>query len=197
MLRAAHDELVDDPQIDVIAISCNPGDKAHWVEQAAKAGKHVFLNKPMCESLDSARRIVDAVARHGIQLVHDIIVIRFNPVTAKLWTSSGGDYMQASALRPQLGDDVPGRLPARRGLAGAPDPPAAAGGGELTNMGCYAIDYMVALWGRPLSVQAKWRKTWDPYRAADVEIRPDRRPTTATSTPPLRQASRRSGRSRR
>lgn len=83
-LRATPAELVDDPEIDVLAICTDPCDKAHWVEQAAQAGKHVFLNKPMCESLASARRIEDAVRRHGVQLVHDIVAIRFHPVTAKL-----------------------------------------------------------------------------------------------------------------
>jgi predicted dehydrogenase len=36
-------------------------------------------------------------------------------------------------------------------------------------MGCYAIDFAVALLGRPKSVTAKWRKEWDAYRQANVE----------------------------
>ena len=44
-----------------------------------------------------------------------------------------------------------------------------SGGGEMTNMGCYAIDYAVSLLGRPRAVTAKWRKEWDVYKAADVE----------------------------
>jgi predicted dehydrogenase len=36
-------------------------------------------------------------------------------------------------------------------------------------MGCYAIDYMVALWGRPRSVQAKAGAPWHVYREAGVE----------------------------
>ena len=50
------------------------------------------------------------------------------------------------------------------------DPPSQSGGGEMTNLGCYAIDYMVALWGRPKSVQAKSSNYWDIYRNAEVEI---------------------------
>ena len=49
------------------------------------------------------------------------------------------------------------------------DPPEKSGGGEMTNMGCYAIDYAVSLLGMPRAVTAKWRKTWDVYREADVE----------------------------
>ena len=35
------------------------------------------------------------------------------------------------------------------------DPPARSGGGELTNLGCYAVDYMIGLWGRPRLIEAK------------------------------------------
>jgi predicted dehydrogenase len=169
-LRAMPEELVDDPEIDVLAISCDPCDKAEWVERGAQAGKHIFLNKPMCESLDSARRIVEAVRRHGVQLVHDIVVIRFHPVTAKLLgevrrAAYGPPLHYAHSWGMTFSQDFPLALLWPERL----DPPSVSGGGELTNMGCYAIDYMVALWGRPKSVQAKCMKTWDVYRGADVE----------------------------
>jgi predicted dehydrogenase len=169
-LRATPGELVDDPDIDVVAISCDPCDKAEWVERAAAAGKHIFLNKPMCDSLASARRIEAAVRRHGVQLVHDIVVIRFHPVTAKLLDevrrdAYGRPLHYAHSWGMTFSEDFPlaALWPERL------DPPSASGGGELTNMGCYAVDYMVALWGRPKSVQAKWMKTWDVYEDAGVE----------------------------
>jgi predicted dehydrogenase len=49
------------------------------------------------------------------------------------------------------------------------DPPAVSGGGEMTNMGCYAIDYAVALLGSPNAVQATCTAFWDIYRDAGVE----------------------------
>lgn len=48
-------------------------------------------------------------------------------------------------------------------------PMARSGGGELTNLGCYAVDYMIGLWGRPKSIQAKSASYWDVYREAEVE----------------------------
>jgi hypothetical protein len=39
------------------------------------------------------------------------------------------------------------------------DPAEKSGGGEMTNMGCYAIDFAVALLGRPRAATAKWRET--------------------------------------
>jgi predicted dehydrogenase len=163
-------ELIDDRRVDVVAVCCDPCDKAHWVEQAAAAGKHVFLNKPFAESLDSARRIEAAVERHGVQLVHDIVAVRFDPVLAKLLAEvRAGTYGEplhhahtfgmTFSVDFALADIWPERL----------DPPGRSGGGELTNLGCYAVDYMVALWGLPASIQAKRMDTWDVYRDAGVE----------------------------
>jgi predicted dehydrogenase len=169
-LHAAPEQLLEDPGIDVIAICSDPCDKAAWVERAAEAGKHVFLNKPMCESLDSARRIEAAVRRHGIQLVHDIVVLRFNPVTARLLDDvRRGAYGEPLHYAHSWGMTFPADFPLATVWPERLDPPGISGGGELTNMGCYAVDYMVALFGRPQSVQARWMKTWDVYREAGVE----------------------------
>ena len=134
-----------------MALCCDPCDKAHWVEQAAAAGKHVFLNKPFCESLESARRIEAAVERHGVQLVHDIVAVRFEPGDGEAAQEvRDGRYGEASAPCPQLRHDLLARLPARRHSGpSASTRRAKSGGGELTNLGCYAVDYMVALWGLP------------------------------------------------
>jgi predicted dehydrogenase len=162
--------LIEDPEIDVVAICCDPCDKAHWVERAAEASKHVFLNKPMCESLASARRIEAAVSRHGIHLVHDIVAIRFNPVTAKLLDEvRRGEYGQPLHYAHSWGMTFSPDFPLVEVWPERLDPPSMSGGGELTNMGCYAIDYMVALFGRPASVQAKSMHTWGVYRSAEVE----------------------------
>lgn len=169
-LAESPEALIADSAVDVVAISCDPCDKARWVEQAAAAGKHVFLNKPFADSLGSARRIEAAVERHGVQLVHDIVIARFHPVTAKLVGEvragvygeplhHAHSFAMTFSLDFPLADLWPERL----------DPPAKSGGGELTNLGCYPIDYMVALWGSPRSVQAKSAATWEVYREAGVE----------------------------
>jgi predicted dehydrogenase len=169
-LRADARELIEDPAIDVVAVCTDPCDKASWVEAAAEAGKHVFLNKPMCESLDSARRIESAVERHGIQLVHDIVVIRFHPVTARLLDEvRRGAYGEPLHHAHSWGMTFSTDFPLAELWPERLDPPWKSGGGELMNMGCYCVDYMVALWGRPQSVQAKSMRTWDAYRRAGVE----------------------------
>jgi predicted dehydrogenase len=169
-LAKSYDEVIRHPEVDFVTISCDPCDKAAMVEKAAAAGKHVFINKPFCDSLDSARRIAAAVRKYKVHCVHDIPMVRFVPVYARLLgdvragkygTVMGYHHLFGMNFDPgfDLGSAWPERL----------DPPEKSGGGEMTNMGCYAIDFAVSLFGRPKAVTAKWRKLWDVYKRADVE----------------------------
>lgn len=169
-LSASYDAVIANPEVDFVAVTCDPSDKAVLVKKAAAAGKHIFLNKPFADSLDSARRIYQAVRRHQVWLVHDIPMVRGIPVFARLLSEvqAGGQgkvlgYHHLFGMNFDPSFDLKGTWPERL------DPPDKSGGGEMTNMGCYAIDYAVALFGRPRNVTAKWRKEWDVYKAANVE----------------------------
>ncbi|UCD27542.1 MAG: Gfo/Idh/MocA family oxidoreductase [Planctomycetota bacterium] len=169
-LAGSYDAVINHPQVDFVAVACDPCDKAEIVEKAAVAGKHIFLNKPFSESLASARRIARAVKKHKVYLVHDIPMVRFIPVYARLLREvRAGKYGKVMGYHHLFGMnfapdfDLETRWPERL------DPPEKSGGGEITNMGCYAIDFAVSLFGKPKAVTAKWRKMWDVYKEADVE----------------------------
>lgn len=169
-LAGSYQEVINHPDVDIVAITCHPGDKADMVETAAAAGAHIFLNKPLGESLDSARRIAEAVKTHNVSFVHDIPMVRFIPVYARLLEEVGAGihgrvmgYHHLFGMNFSLDVDFMATWPERF------DPPEQSGGGEMTNMGCYALDYAVSLFGRPQTVTAKWQKTWDLYETADVE----------------------------
>jgi predicted dehydrogenase len=170
-LAPSPEALLEDPAIDIIALACSPHEKAAWVEKTAQAGKHIFLNKPMAESLDSAWRIERAVAGSAIQLVYDIPAIgRFDPVTARLLDEvRAGRYGRAINYTHTFSFTFSTDFPLATVWPERLDPPSRSGGGELTNLGCYAIDYMIGLWGRPKSIQAKSTSYWDVYREARVE----------------------------
>ena len=165
------DALLEDPAIDIVALACSPHEKAEWVERAVEAGKHLFLNKPMAESLESARQIEMAVAGSTIQLVYDIPAIgRFHPVTARLLDEvRAGRYGRAINYAHSFSFTFSTDFPLATVWPERLGPPSKSGGGELTNLGCYAVDYMVGLWGRPKSIQAKSTAYWDVYREAGVE----------------------------
>ena len=169
-LAGSYDEVIGHPHVEIVAITCDPCDKAEWVERAAVAGKHIFLNKPMCESLTSARRIADAVRRHGVHFVHDIPMVRFVPVYARLLDEvRAGEHGKVMGYHHLFGMNFAPDFDLRAAWPERLDPPGKSGGGEMTNMGCYAIDYAVALLGSPKEVSAKWRRTWDVYQESEVE----------------------------
>jgi pectate lyase len=169
-LAESYQAVVAHPDVDIVAVTCDPCDKASMVEMAAAAGKAIFLNKPFCESLNSARRIAAAVKRHDVPLVHDIPMVRFVPVYARLLREvRAGTYGRVMGYHHLFGMNFAPDFDLAAVWPERLDPAAKSGGGEMTNMGCYAIDFAVSLFGRPKAVTAKWRKTWDVYREADVE----------------------------
>jgi len=169
-LSGSYEKVINHPEIDFVAIACDPCDKAELVEKAAAAGKHIFLNKPFGESLDSARRIAKAVKDNNVHLVHDIPMVRFVPVYARLLQEvRAGKYGKVMGYHHLFGMNFAPDFKLKTRWPERLDPPQTSGGGEMTNMGCYAIDYVVSLFGRPKSVTAKWRKTWDVYQEAGVE----------------------------
>lgn len=62
--RASTDsqELISDPSINVVVIATRHNSHASYVERAREAGKHVFVEKPLCLNLDELARIEAAYA---------------------------------------------------------------------------------------------------------------------------------------
>lgn len=60
------DAMLADPSIDVISICSYPWLHAHHARAAAKAGKHLIIEKPLALSWDDCLAIRDAVAEAGV-----------------------------------------------------------------------------------------------------------------------------------
>jgi predicted dehydrogenase len=77
------EDLLGDKQIDIVNLS-GPN-QVHTPQgiAAAKAGKHVLVEKPMCLSMDEARALRDAVAQAGVRSIVSF-VLRWNPLFENL-----------------------------------------------------------------------------------------------------------------
>jgi predicted dehydrogenase len=64
-------ELLADPEVDAIAIATPVRTHYELAMAALCAGKHVWLEKPMTETLEQARRLVDEAQRRGLVLLVD------------------------------------------------------------------------------------------------------------------------------
>ncbi len=53
-------DLLNDPEIEAVSIVTHVDQHADMAVAALKAGKHVFLEKPMADSVENGRRIVEA-----------------------------------------------------------------------------------------------------------------------------------------
>lgn len=57
---------LEDPAIDAVIVTTPTPTHASVVEAAAQAGKAIFVEKPIAESLEAGRRVVQAVERAGV-----------------------------------------------------------------------------------------------------------------------------------
>lgn len=64
-------DLLDDTSIDAIAIATPVNTHFDLAMAALKAGKHVWLEKPMTETSEQARRLVEEADRRGLTLIVD------------------------------------------------------------------------------------------------------------------------------
>ncbi|HHR85094.1 MAG TPA: inositol 2-dehydrogenase [Candidatus Acetothermia bacterium] len=60
--------ILDDPRIDAVFICTSTDTHASLIEQAAKAGKHIFCEKPIALDLPTIDRALATVGRAGVSL---------------------------------------------------------------------------------------------------------------------------------
>lgn len=148
-------ELIAMDDIDVVAI-CTPNvDHEEMAVAALKAGKHVYIDKPLSVTADESIRIAEAAeaARGFTRVAYNY---RFYPATlrAKQLMEEGriGNILQFEA---------------RYLHGGSIDPKKPIGwkqqlqGGALLDMGSHVLDLMTHLMGYPKKAFCKMRKLYD------------------------------------
>ena len=65
-------EIMNDPEVDLIKIATSHEVHLPIIEAAAKAGKHIFCEKPMAMRDEEAYKIIRAVRRGGVKLCVDL-----------------------------------------------------------------------------------------------------------------------------
>jgi myo-inositol 2-dehydrogenase/D-chiro-inositol 1-dehydrogenase len=85
-----YSEVINHPEVDAVVI-CSPTDThAQYIVAAAKAGKHIFCEKPVDLSLEVIQDALDAVAKAGVKLMVGFNR-RFDPNFSKLKQLVGDD----------------------------------------------------------------------------------------------------------
>ena len=169
-LASGYDEVIHHPDIQILIVTSNPCDKADLIEKAAAAGKAIFVNKPLCHSPEDAKRIVRAIEKHGTPAVFDAPMIKgISAYDCLLKRVRAGEFGRIINYHHSFGMLFDQDFPIAKRWPERFDPPSVSGGGEMTNMGCYAIDFALRMLGLPLGIQARSQTFWEPYSASNVE----------------------------
>ncbi len=143
--------LLNDPAVDVITICTPSGQHAEQAIRAARAGKHVLVEKPMALSEADADAMVKACADAGVLL--GVCLQRrteplFRSIRDAVMAGDLGDITLASLVMPYYRSEAYYAQAAWRGTW------AGDGGGVLMNQGIHLIDLLVWFLGDPEAIQA-------------------------------------------
>jgi len=61
-------EILANPAVEAVLICSSTATHAPLIEQSAAAGKHIFCEKPIAQSLEAIDRALEAVSKAGVQL---------------------------------------------------------------------------------------------------------------------------------
>jgi predicted dehydrogenase len=73
------DELLDDPDVDIVSIASYDSFHHEQVMRAIERGKHVFVEKPLCQTAEQAREIHAALRERPELVLSSNLLLRASP----------------------------------------------------------------------------------------------------------------------
>jgi predicted dehydrogenase len=144
---SSDDEIINDPNVNTVAILTRHDAHAALVVKALKAGKHVFVEKPLAINSKELEHIAKALVTRNSQLVSVGFNRRFAPLAQSLKSQVSG---LNSPLHAHYRINA-GYLPPDHWNH---DP--AIGGGRIIGEACHFVDFITFLIGAPpVSVSAR------------------------------------------
>jgi UDP-N-acetyl-2-amino-2-deoxyglucuronate dehydrogenase len=145
------EEILEHPDVEAICICTPSGQHAEQTIKAAKAGKHVLVEKPMALSVKDADAMIEACNDNNVRL--GVVLQRrteplFQTVKAAIDAGDLGELTLAAVTMPYLRSQNYYDQAAWRGTW------AQDGGGVLMNQGIHLLDLLLWYLGDPVSVNA-------------------------------------------
>ncbi len=136
-----HREMLKDKDIDVVVVGIPNDLHCQVTVDAAKAGKHVIIEKPLCITLEEADEMIEACQKAGVLLMYaEELLFAPKYVRAKTLIDEGaiGEPFLAKQSEEHPGPHMPWFWDVNR-----------SGGGVLLDMGCHSIEYTRWVLGKP------------------------------------------------
>ncbi|HOJ32989.1 MAG TPA: Gfo/Idh/MocA family oxidoreductase [Candidatus Hydrogenedentes bacterium] len=160
---ASEEELLSSP-CDVVYVATPVSEHCRQVINAAKAGKHVFCEKPLGRTVQEAEEMAAICSRHNVKFGVGFMM-RFH-----------AQHQEALKLieEGKLGTPVYARAQATCWYPPIPgawrQDPATGGGGSLIDMGCHCIDLLEMFFGKVASVYCTIGNRIHAYPSEDSAI---------------------------
>lgn len=133
----SYQQLLDDPQIEVVYISLANHQHLEWVTRSLEAGKHVLCEKPLGLNAIEVQKMIECAQRCNRLLV-EAVWTRWHPRFKRIAeVVASGEIGELSNIESQF--TFKSEMTENYRL----DP--ALGGGALLDIGCYQINAWVAL----------------------------------------------------
>ena len=82
------EKLLKDPEVELVIVTTWAGEHASMSIAAVEAGKHVWVEKPMGESVQECEAMIAAAEKSGVQL-HQMESYAYYPPPRKVKTGAG------------------------------------------------------------------------------------------------------------
>lgn len=160
-------DVISDPDVEAVYIATPPQSHSEYALACIKAGKHVYIEKPMARSYEECRAINEAAEKAGIPVYvayYRRSLEYFLRVKEILEEKKLGKVLHISMQQyfpAREEDSDPSNLPWRV-------KPEISGGGYFHDMGCHALDIIFYLFGDPLHVTGQALNKGGLYKADDT-----------------------------
>jgi predicted dehydrogenase len=146
-------------------ILCTPQElHAKQIVAAARSGRHIFCEKPLCTTADDAETAIAAVKKAGVQLGigHER---RFEPAVIEMRKRfASGEFGNPLLLEGNFSQDKFLKLPGDNWRLSNTLNPV----GPLSATGIHMVDISIALLGRPTSVWARLARLGSEFENGDT-----------------------------
>jgi predicted dehydrogenase len=156
-------EMVRDPAVDVVCVCTPSGLHADGVIAAARAGKHVFCEKPLDIRRDRMSRMIDAVERAGVKM-GCVFQSRTLPESIRIRQAVKAGVLGKMTLADAFLKDYRSR--AYYASAGWRGTWALDGGGALMNQGVHGVDLLT--WVVDSEVERVFARA--DHKVRDIEV---------------------------
>ena len=135
------DALIHDADVDAVYVATPPSSHMEYVLRVARAGKPVYVEKPMALNFEQCRAMIEACRAANVPLFvayYRRALPRFLHITELLRSGAIGDvrFVRISLTRPMSPADLnPAQLPWRVD-------PAVAGGGYFFDLASHMLDFL-------------------------------------------------------